>query len=57
MGEIEWVSKVPVRPISKEIFQTSINAMEKYKVDRYFVSDAILKQIQADPANALDLVK
>ena len=57
MGAIEWFSKVPVRPISKEIFQTSIDAMEKYKVDMYFVSNAILKQIHADPANALDLVK
>lgn len=57
MGEIEWVSKVSVRPISKEIFETSMKAMDKYDVDRYFVSDATFQQIQADPAHALNLVK
>jgi hypothetical protein len=56
MAELEWVSKVPVRPDSKTIFTTSLDAMDKYNVERYFVSEDIFKQIQQDPGNALNLV-
>jgi hypothetical protein len=57
MGEIEWVSNVPVKPLFKEVFKTSIEAMNKYNVVRYFVSEATLKKIQENTANGLRLVK
>lgn len=57
MGKIEWTSKVPVRPVSKVLFKSSIEAMDKYGVERYFVDNRIMGQIRANPAKALDLVE
>lgn len=56
MGTNEWSSKLPVRPISKTIFKSSIEAMDFYGVTRYFVDDVTMKKIRANPANALDLM-
>lgn len=56
MGHIEWTSKVSVRPISKMIFKNSLEAMDRYGVDRYFVNDKIMVQIRDNPTKALGLV-
>jgi hypothetical protein len=56
MGESEWTSIEPVRPISKTIYATSIEAMDMYGIERYFVDTVTMERIQADPAHALDLV-
>lgn len=56
MGHIEWTSKVPVLPISKTIFKNSLEAMDVYGVDRYFVNDEVMARIRANPAEALSLV-
>lgn len=57
MGENEWVSKVSVKPLSKIVFDSSIEAMNKHGVECYFVSDDTMKVIRADPANAMNLVR
>lgn len=57
MGEIEWYSKVPVMPIDKVIYQTSIEAMSKFNVDHFFVDEDVMKKIRANPGDALTLVE
>lgn len=57
MKEIEWYSKVPVRPIAKKIYNTSVEAMDKYNIKRYFVSHQTMDKIRKNPADALNLVK
>jgi hypothetical protein len=56
MGEAEWVSKVPVKPITTIIFKSSLEAMHSYGVEKHFVSDAVFEEIRKDPGNALGLV-
>lgn len=57
MGNTEWYSKVPVKPINKTIYATSLEAMDIFHVDRFFVSDDIFEKIKANPADALTLVE
>lgn len=57
MRENEWYSKTPVKPISKAVFQTSIEAMQEFGVKWYFVDNDTFQKIKADPANALKLVE
>ena len=57
MGENEWYSKAPVRPIDKTVYNTSVEAMEKLKVKRYFVNDYTFQRIRENPADALKLVE
>jgi len=52
----EWYSKVPVKPQSKTIYKTSIEAMQQFNVKRYFVNDDIFQKIRSNPADALKLV-
>lgn len=57
MGEIEWYSKTPVKPIDKVIYKTSIEAMNKFNVDRFFVDSDTFEKIRANPGDALKLVE
>ena len=57
MGEIEWYSKVPVTPISKVVYRTSIEAMDRFNVDRFFVDNDTIEKIRANPGDALKLVE
>jgi hypothetical protein len=57
MKEDEWYSKVPVRPIGKTVYKTSIEAMEEFNVKRYFVDDVTFQKIRSNPADALKLVE
>jgi hypothetical protein len=57
MGNIEWYSNVSVKPISKTIYNTSLEAMDAFMVSRFFVSDEIFQQIRVNPAGALGLVE
>jgi hypothetical protein len=56
MGENEWYSKIPVRPIDKTVYKTSIEAMKKFKVKRYFVNDDTFQKIRENPTDALKRV-
>ncbi len=56
MGEVEWYSEVAVRPISKMVYKSSIEAMDELGVERYYVNDEVFRKIQANPADALSLV-
>jgi hypothetical protein len=56
MRENEWYSKSPVKPLGKTVYRTSIEAMEKFNVRRYFVNDDTFQRIRENPANALKLV-
>jgi hypothetical protein len=42
----EWVSKVSVKPIDKELFNSGIDAMEKYGVKVVFCDYKFLKKFQ-----------
>lgn len=57
MKEIEWYSEIPVNPLSKIVYKTSIEAMDKFGVKRYFVDSQTMKKIRKDPGDALNLVK
>ena len=57
MKEIEWYSEVSVKPLSKTVYKTAIEALEKYSVSKYFVDAETMKKIREDPAHALDLVE
>lgn len=57
MKEIEWYSKVPVKPISKTIYKTSTEALDEFNIKRYFVSHQTMEKIRKNPADALNLVK
>lgn len=57
MRNNEWYSQVPVRPIDKTVYETSIEAMDKFGVKRYYVDDDTFQKIKANPADALKLVE
>ncbi len=57
MGEIEWYSKIPVKPMSKVIYRTLIQAMDKFNVERFFVDHDTIEKIRASPSDALRLVR
>jgi hypothetical protein len=57
MGEIEWYSKVPVQPLSKVVYGTSIEAMDTSNVERFFVNNNTFEKIRANPSDALRLVE
>jgi hypothetical protein len=56
MKENEWYSKMSVKPIDKTVYRTSIEAMEKFNVKRYFVDDDTFEKIRSNPADALKFV-
>ena len=49
MGEIEWTSKEPVRPINKELIGSGLEAMIKLGVQVYFVNKATFAAIEQSP--------
>ncbi len=57
MGSVEWYSRVPVKPITKVKYQTSLDAMDEFKVDRFFVDGDTFEKISTNPSDALKLVE
>jgi hypothetical protein len=47
MGETEWTSSVPVRPIAREQFESGLQAMKAAGVRVYFVDQATFDQANA----------
>jgi len=57
MGDTEWVSKQPVKPISKTIYKLSVEALRENHVHLFFLNNDVFARVQADPANGLKIVK
>lgn len=47
MGKIEWTSKVAVKPLSKKLYTSALQAMQESGVEIYFVDDVTFRAIQA----------
>ena len=46
MGNIEWTSTLPVKPVDKEHYESGLSAMRKAGVNVYFVDWAIFDAIK-----------
>jgi hypothetical protein len=57
MGDVEWVSNQSVKPISKTLYETSIDALHDNHVSVYFLNKDVFSRIQANPSNGLEIVK
>lgn len=57
MREVEWTSKVSVKPICRVIYSSSFEAMKENGVQIYFVDDDMFAKIREDPSKALSWVK
>ena len=57
MGEIEWISKVVVKPIAKQDYESSLTAMLEAGVQVYFVDEATLAEIKSAPDYGLSMFK
>lgn len=57
MGLMEYVSTVPVEPVSKEIFKTSIEAMQATGVKLYFVDELAMTTIRTAEDHGLALFR
>jgi|ETNmetMinimDraft_21_1059911.scaffolds.fasta_scaffold04597_2 hypothetical protein len=56
MGAVEWYSKVAVKPLAKTVYESSIEAMDRFGVTRHFVNSDMMNRIRQDPANALNIL-
>ncbi len=56
MKETEWVSKVPVKILSKEMYKTSLEAMKQLGVRVYFVNDKTFKSIQSSDDHGWEIL-
>lgn len=57
MSETEWVSNQPVKPIAKELFNTSIDAMKLMGVKLYFVDERTMTEIRESKDHGLSLLR
>lgn len=57
MQETEWVSKEAVKPISKEIYTTSIDAMRSMGVKLYFVDARIMNMVRNSSDHGMALLR
>ena len=57
MGDTEWVSKWPVRPISKTLYNLTAEALRENDIRIYFLNDDIFAKVKANPSNGLDIIK
>lgn len=56
----EWISKEPVKPISKEIYSGAIDAMIENDVQIYYISKEQLESLKVDPSDvafAINMLK
>lgn len=56
MGEQEWVSSLPVAPIGKELYGTSLGAMLSVGVKVYFVTDEVLESIKSAEDHGFEII-
>lgn len=52
----EWTSKVSVKPVSKEIFESGYDAMTKFGIKIYFVDQETLTKIKLAPDHGLSII-
>ena len=57
LGIREWVSKVPVKPLNKEVFESGLEAMLLMGVQVYFVDDEIFKTIDRSSDHGNELMR
>lgn len=57
MGVTEWVSRQPIKPSSKTVYDSSIKALSENGVNVYFLDNDTFLKVQADPSNGLEIVK
>ena len=56
-GESEWISKDAVKPISKEEYESGLNAMLSLGVKVYFVNENQFKEIQSSSDYGFDILQ
>jgi len=57
MGETEWVSKVSVKPLKKEVFESGVEEMIKLGVEVFVVSRKELKKMKPAEDHGLEIIK
>ncbi len=57
LGEREWASSVPVKPVRVERIESSLGAMIRYGVQVYFVTDEQYKRIYASKRPDIDFLR
>lgn len=57
MGETEWVSTESVKPVSKDIYDTALQALEESNVQIYFLFDEVFTLVRNDPSHGLEIVQ
>lgn len=55
--ESEWVSKIPVKPIKKRIYESGLKAMLINGVHVFFVSKEVFKQIKNSSDHGFSIIK
>jgi hypothetical protein len=53
----EWISRIPVKPIKKEVFSNGLDAMIENGVIVYFVSETKFKEFGSGPHNPKERFK
>ncbi len=57
MGKREWVSKEPVKPISKEVYSSGLKAMLANGVQVYFCNRQTFKKIRSSKDHGFSIIK
>lgn len=57
LKELEWVSKIPVKPIGKEDFESGLEAMMNLEVQVFFVDHETYKRIRSSEDNGRSILK
>lgn len=57
MGSVEWVSRVPVKPVDKDLFESGFDAMRSLGVDVYFVSRRTFRKIDKSEDHGRDIIQ
>jgi hypothetical protein len=57
MGETEWLSQKPVKPLNKVVYDSALDAIHEHKVKIYFLSNDTFNRIKANPELGLEIVE
>lgn len=57
MGTTEWVSSQPVKPLSKQVFESTQQALKDNHIQIYFLSAEVFTRVQSDPSHGLEIVQ
>jgi len=56
MGEMEWTSKLPVKPLSKNIYASALRALQEFGAEVYLVDSATFRAIQESEDQGWDII-